>query len=98
MAKVRKTETPPVSEVKPVGGAKPTALTIRGDLKWREWVDGLADHCRLDVAKGQFELATGLAVNRPELQDLYRIAREKIWLTEEAKATLTRLASRTRAR
>lgn len=36
---------------KTASGAKPTALTIRGDLKWRKWVESLADHCRSDVAK-----------------------------------------------
>jgi hypothetical protein len=32
-------------------GAKPTALTIRGSLDWREWVERGANHCRTDVAK-----------------------------------------------
>ena len=32
-------------------GAGPTALTIRGNLDWREWVQRGADHCRTDVAK-----------------------------------------------
>lgn len=32
-------------------GAKPTALTIRGSLEWRAWVERGADHCRTDVAK-----------------------------------------------
>jgi hypothetical protein len=35
---------------KPVG-AKPTALTIRGSLDWRDWLERGADHCRTDVAK-----------------------------------------------
>lgn len=32
-------------------GPKPTALTIKGDPSWREWVDRGADYCRTDVAK-----------------------------------------------
>jgi hypothetical protein len=40
----------PVAAKKP-SGAKPTALTIRGGLDWREWVERGADHCRTDVAK-----------------------------------------------
>jgi hypothetical protein len=32
-------------------GAKPTALTIRGNLEWRDWLERGADHCRTDVAK-----------------------------------------------
>jgi hypothetical protein len=32
-------------------GEKPTALTIKGSLEWRQWVDRGADHCRTDVAK-----------------------------------------------
>jgi hypothetical protein len=27
------------------------AVTLRGGPAWKEWVEGLADHCRLDVAK-----------------------------------------------
>jgi hypothetical protein len=30
---------------------KPTALTIKGTLEWRDWVDRGARHCRTDVAK-----------------------------------------------
>jgi hypothetical protein len=30
---------------------RPTALTIRGSLDWRAWVDRGAEHCRTDVAK-----------------------------------------------
>jgi hypothetical protein len=37
--------------VKAVSGAKPTALTIRGSLEWREWVERAARYCRTDVAK-----------------------------------------------
>lgn len=32
-------------------GPKPTALTIRGSLDWRGWIERGADHCRTDVAK-----------------------------------------------
>jgi hypothetical protein len=31
--------------------ARPTALTIKGNLEWREWVEQGAKHCRTDVAK-----------------------------------------------
>jgi hypothetical protein len=27
------------------------AVTLRGSAEWKEWVEGLADYCRLDVAK-----------------------------------------------
>jgi hypothetical protein len=30
---------------------RPTALTIKGNLEWREWVEQGAKHCRTDVAK-----------------------------------------------
>jgi hypothetical protein len=32
-------------------GEKPTAITIKGSLEWRDWVDRGASHCRTDVAK-----------------------------------------------
>jgi hypothetical protein len=32
-------------------GPGPLALTIRGSVEWREWVQRGADHCRTDVAK-----------------------------------------------
>jgi hypothetical protein len=32
-------------------GASPIAITIRGSLEWRGWVERGADHCRTDVAK-----------------------------------------------
>lgn len=32
-------------------GEKPTAITIKGALAWRDWVDRGASHCRTDVAK-----------------------------------------------
>jgi hypothetical protein len=28
----------------------PIAVTLRGDPDWKQWLLGLADHCRLDVA------------------------------------------------
>ena len=30
---------------------KTIAVTIKGSPEWKHWIDGLADHCRLDVAK-----------------------------------------------
>jgi hypothetical protein len=27
------------------------AVTLRGSPEWKEWLEGLAFHCRLDVAK-----------------------------------------------
>jgi hypothetical protein len=27
------------------------AVTLRGSEAWKAWVEGLANHCRLDVAK-----------------------------------------------
>jgi hypothetical protein len=38
------------SKAKPTG-AKPTAVTIRGSVEWRDWVERGADHCMLDVSK-----------------------------------------------
>jgi hypothetical protein len=35
---------------------KMIAVTIKGSPEWKEWVDGLARYCRLDVAK-VFDLA-----------------------------------------
>jgi hypothetical protein len=49
MAK-KKTVKAKVPVAKP-SGAKPTALTIRGSLDWREWVERGAEHCRTDTAK-----------------------------------------------
>ena len=44
-----KPKSKPVAIDKP--GPKPTALTIKGQPEWREWVDRGADFCRTDVAK-----------------------------------------------
>ena len=30
---------------------RPTALTLKGTLEWRAWVERGAEHCRTDVAK-----------------------------------------------
>jgi hypothetical protein len=30
---------------------KPIAVTIKSGPEWKAWIDGLADYCRLDVAK-----------------------------------------------
>jgi hypothetical protein len=27
---------------------KTIAVTIKGSRAWKDWIDGLADHCRLD--------------------------------------------------
>ena len=31
--------------------ARPTAVTIKGSLEWRAWLEEAAEHCRTDVAK-----------------------------------------------
>lgn len=36
---------------KAASAPRPTALTIKGGLEWRAWVERGADHCRTDVAK-----------------------------------------------
>jgi hypothetical protein len=36
---------------KPAADRKSIAVTIKGSPEWKEWIDGLAEHCRLDVAK-----------------------------------------------
>jgi hypothetical protein len=35
----------------PAAGRKTIAVTIKGSPEWKDWIDGLARHCRLDVAK-----------------------------------------------
>jgi hypothetical protein len=30
---------------------KTIAVTIKGDPAWKQWLEGLANHCRLDIAK-----------------------------------------------
>ena len=35
----------------PTPGPRPTALTIKGSLEWRAWVEAGAEFCRTDVAK-----------------------------------------------
>ena len=36
---------------KPASDRKTIAVTIKGSPDWKEWIDGLAEYCRLDVAK-----------------------------------------------
>jgi|PeaSoiMetatran63_FD_contig_21_141789_length_252_multi_22_in_0_out_0_1 hypothetical protein len=45
MAKRKATKPKPAAERKAI------AVTIKGDPAWKAWLDGLADHCRSDVAK-----------------------------------------------
>jgi hypothetical protein len=45
----KKPKPAPAPEPKPE--ARPTALTIKGSLEWREWVQRAAKHCRTDTAK-----------------------------------------------
>jgi hypothetical protein len=52
-AKARAKKTVPS---KPLSGRKTIAVTIKGGPEWKDWIDGLARHCRLDVAK-VFDLA-----------------------------------------
>jgi hypothetical protein len=35
----------------PASDRKTIAVTIKGSPEWKEWIEGLAEHCRLDVAK-----------------------------------------------
>ncbi len=39
------------TEPKPAAERKAIAVTIKGDPAWKAWLDGLANHCRSDVAK-----------------------------------------------
>ena len=32
-------------------GRMPTALAVKGSAEWRDWVNALASHCRIDAAK-----------------------------------------------
>jgi len=41
----------PTPKGTPEPGPRPTALTIKGSMEWRAWVDRGAKHCRTDVAK-----------------------------------------------
>lgn len=51
MPKPKKKAAAPVAQPTPPASARPTALTIKGNREWREWVDRGAEHCRTDVAK-----------------------------------------------
>jgi acyl-CoA-binding protein len=44
-------EKPASGKASDRAGEKPTALTIKGSLEWRNWVDRGAKHCRTDSAK-----------------------------------------------
>jgi len=35
----------------PASSRKPVAVTLKGDPEWKAWLEGLAEHCRLDVSK-----------------------------------------------
>lgn len=39
------------TRAKPAADRKSIAVTIKGGPEWKAWIDGLARHCRLDVAK-----------------------------------------------
>ncbi|MDR3618236.1 MAG: hypothetical protein P4L85_02725 [Paludisphaera borealis] len=47
----RKTTNPKTETEKPPGGRKAIAVVIKGGSDWKTWLEGLADHCRTDVAK-----------------------------------------------
>jgi hypothetical protein len=47
----RKTQTEPTPKAVSRTNDRITALTIKGSLDWRAWVDRGAKHCRTDVAK-----------------------------------------------
>ena len=49
MLLVAKKKTAPKRTEKPDRPA--IAVTLRGSEEWKSWVEGLADHCRTDVAK-----------------------------------------------
>jgi hypothetical protein len=40
-----------VPKPKPRGERPAIAVTLRGSPEWKAWVEGLAEYCRLDVAK-----------------------------------------------
>jgi hypothetical protein len=51
---------------------KSVAITVKGNTKWREWLDGLAKHCRSDASKVidsaliQYARTVGYAQEAPE--------------------------------
>jgi hypothetical protein len=47
----RKPATAKSSAAKPASPRKTVAVTLKGGAQWKEWLQGLSDHCRLDVAK-----------------------------------------------
>lgn len=52
MAKPRAKGSAKRATGKPAASArKPVAVTLKGDPAWKEWLEGLAEHCRLDVSK-----------------------------------------------
>jgi hypothetical protein len=51
MLMAKKKATAPKKAAATSGGAKPTALTIRGSAEWREWLEEGAQHCLLDASK-----------------------------------------------
>ena len=69
MAKAKPKKT---ARSKPASDRKTIAVTIKGSPEWKDWIDGLARHCRLDVAKVidlavvQFARGQGYASEAPE--------------------------------
>jgi hypothetical protein len=46
-----KTAPAGTTESKETTGRKPVAVTLKGSPEWKAWLEGLSEHCRLDVAK-----------------------------------------------
>jgi hypothetical protein len=47
----RKTATTKSSATQPATPRRTVAVTLKGGPEWKAWLQGLSDHCRLDVAK-----------------------------------------------
>jgi hypothetical protein len=47
----KKKAAPSATKAKTSADRPAIAVTLRGSPEWKTWVECLADHCRLDVAK-----------------------------------------------
>jgi hypothetical protein len=47
----KKPTTIKAASKKSTGSRRAVAVTLKGSEKWKEWLEGLATHCRSDVAK-----------------------------------------------
>ncbi len=58
--------------VKPQAERKAIAVVIKGGPDWKAWLEGLADHCRTDVAKVNDKALIGYARSEGYNQEALR--------------------------